>query len=126
MITTTNALAARDKTNAERIERLWSMVSGTDTTEEDVYDGTPPCREDLVTSILQFACADNRAEYVRADGWQRIPVDDFAAMFGVKRKTIYRALVSAEEQGLIERKHKTIPHDGGHRRDSDFRVISEP
>lgn len=82
--------------------------------------GTPPVgsvsREVLIGNILAFAVSvreeDSEDEWGLSDGWVRVPVNEFATLHHVDRKTVQRAVEDAMRRGLIESQVVRKPQGG--------------
>jgi hypothetical protein len=124
--TTRNALAERAGKTANRIEVLRHLVcrgAGTYPLIGSVRDVTPP-RDlpELSDALIHFAAVSATDEYTRENRWRRVPVEDFAALYGRPRQAVWRYLSRLEKNGHIERDHYNGVSDKGHRRDSLIRL----
>lgn len=94
--------------------------------EEDLYDANfsqwYAKRQKKVIALLSFAGTEVIDQYSETNGWRRLPVNHFGAMFDVGREAVRQIQIAAQDAGWIERASKRRNHEGRIRRDAWVRI----
>jgi len=120
--TTAKAFDSREHAKRKRVEGLRSTLCFEDGTPRGVYGVTPrSALPPLRKAILLFAESPAVGEYSRGEGWRRLPVEDFAAVFDKHRQTVWRHVRALADAGEIECECVLMKSDKGPRTDTLIR-----